>query len=63
MGRGIMGIQNYVPCFDIGRALATIAGRQELALRDHSATKLAFILSLFAKLADFDRLHKTLNIM
>src|ERR1035437_1223420 len=42
-------------------------GRQEIQarteLRDHSATKLALILSLLAKLADFDSLHKSFNIM
>jgi len=30
---------------------------------DHSATKLAFVLSLLVKLADFDRLYKAFNIM
>ena len=34
-----------------------------MEFRDHSATKLALILSLLAKLADFDRLHKALNSM
>jgi hypothetical protein len=72
-GRGIMGIQNYAPrffsCFFSlipGIVLGTIAHRkygQERKLRDHSATKLAFILSLLAKLADFDSLHKAFNVM